>query len=48
MGCGSGRWAKFVAPKVGLLNCIDPSIAIKLHKKNLKNLKILNSSKIIR
>ncbi len=27
MGCGSGRWAKFVAPKVGLLNCIDPSQA---------------------
>ena len=25
MGCGSGRWAKFVAPKVGFLNCIDPS-----------------------
>ena len=25
MGCGSGRWAKFVASKVGFLNCIDPS-----------------------
>ncbi len=25
MGCGSGRWAKFVAPRVGFLNCIDPS-----------------------
>lgn len=36
MGCGSGRWAKFVAPKVGLLNCIDPSIAIRIAKKKLK------------
>jgi SAM-dependent methyltransferase len=26
MGCGSGRWAYFVAPQVGVLNCIDPSI----------------------
>jgi SAM-dependent methyltransferase len=25
MGCGSGRWARFIAPHVGRLNCIDPS-----------------------
>jgi len=25
MGCGSGRWANFVAPRVGKLHCIDPS-----------------------
>jgi len=25
MGCGSGRWAKIVAPKVGKLYCIDAS-----------------------
>jgi SAM-dependent methyltransferase len=25
LGCGSGRWANFVAPRVGLLHCIDPS-----------------------
>lgn len=25
MGCGSGRWAKLVAPRVGTLNCIDAS-----------------------
>ena len=25
LGCGSGRWAKFIAPKVGYLHCIDPS-----------------------
>ena len=25
MGCGSGRWAKLAAPKVGKLYCIDAS-----------------------
>lgn len=25
LGCGSGRWAQFVAPRVGRLHCIDPS-----------------------
>jgi SAM-dependent methyltransferase len=25
LGCGSGRWAALVAPKVGKLHCIDPS-----------------------
>ena len=35
MGCGSGRWAMFVAPKVGTLNCIEPSDAINVAKKNL-------------
>lgn len=25
LGCGSGRWAAAVAPKIGLLHCIDPS-----------------------
>jgi ubiquinone/menaquinone biosynthesis C-methylase UbiE len=36
MGCGSGRWAKFVAPKVKRLNCIDPSESIAVAKENLK------------
>tara|TARA_Y100000389_G_scaffold205060_1_gene262581 strand:- start:6145 stop:6969 length:825 start_codon:yes stop_codon:yes gene_type:complete len=36
MGCGSGRWAKFIAPRVGLLHCVDPSIAIKVAQKKLK------------
>jgi ubiquinone/menaquinone biosynthesis C-methylase UbiE len=42
MGCGSGRWAKIVAPKVGHLNCIDPANeAIEVSKKVLsKNLNI--------
>ena len=37
LGCGSGRWAKLVAPKVGKLHCIDPSSAINVAKKNLVN-----------
>lgn len=38
MGCGSGRWAKLVAPKVGKLYCVDPSSAIEVAKLNLRNL----------
>lgn len=38
MGCGSGRWAKLIAPKVGKLNCIDPSsVALDQAKSNLEN-----------
>lgn len=38
MGCGSGRWAKFISPKVKILNCIEPSEkAISVARKNLKN-----------
>ena len=33
MGCGTGKWAQFVAPKVGTLNCIEPSHAIEVAKK---------------
>lgn len=25
LGCGSGRWAALLAPKVGVLHCIDPA-----------------------
>lgn len=25
VGCGSGRWARFVAPRVGTLHCVDAS-----------------------
>ena len=39
MGCGSGRWALLVAPKIGQLTCIDPSSeAISVAKKNLAHL----------
>lgn len=35
LGCGSGRWASQVAPRVGKLHCIDPSDAIDVARKNL-------------
>lgn len=35
LGCGSGRWAKLVAPRVGRLHLIDPSDAIEVAKRNL-------------
>lgn len=36
LGCGSGRWAKFVAPRVACLHCIDPSkSAIEVANRNL-------------
>jgi SAM-dependent methyltransferase len=35
MGCGSGRWARFMAPLVGRLHCIDPSAAIEVAKSTL-------------
>lgn len=38
LGCGSGRWAKLVAPRVGKLYCIDPSVAIEVARKNLRTL----------
>ena len=36
LGCGSGRWAKLVAPRVGKLHCIDPSVAIEIAQNNLR------------
>ena len=35
MGCGSGRWAKLVALRIGHLHCIDPSSALAVAKQNL-------------
>jgi SAM-dependent methyltransferase len=36
LGCGSGRWAKLVAPRVGELHCLDPSAAtLDVAKRNL-------------
>ena len=36
LGCGSGRWAQLVAPRVGALHCIDASSrALEVAKKNL-------------
>lgn len=38
LGCGSGRWALEVAPRVAKLHCIDPSAALAVAKRNLSNL----------
>jgi SAM-dependent methyltransferase len=39
VGCGSGRWARFVAPRVAELNCIDASTeALEVAKRNLADL----------
>jgi len=35
LGCGSGRWARFVAPRVGRLHCADPSDALAVARRNL-------------
>jgi SAM-dependent methyltransferase len=35
MGCGSGRWARFMAPRVGRLHCIDPSNALAVARRSL-------------
>ena len=38
IGCGSGRWAKYILPKVKYMYLIDPSKeSIKVAKKNLQN-----------
>lgn len=39
-GCGSGRWAARVAPRVGKLYCIDASAqALEVARKNLRDMK---------
>ena len=35
LGCGSGRWARLVAPRVGRLHLIDPSDAVDIARRNL-------------
>jgi ubiquinone/menaquinone biosynthesis C-methylase UbiE len=35
LGCGSGRWARLVAARVGHLHLIDPSDAIEVARRNL-------------
>jgi len=35
-GCGSGLWARFVAPRVGTLHCVDASAeALAVARRNL-------------
>ena len=39
LGCGSGRWARFVAPRVGELHCVDASAdALEVARRNLSGL----------
>jgi SAM-dependent methyltransferase len=35
MGCGTGRWARLMAPRVGHLSCIDPSSALNIARRTL-------------
>ncbi len=38
LGCGSGRWARFVAPRVGVLHCIDASdAALEVARQSLRD-----------
>lgn len=39
LGCGSGRWARGVAPRVGILHCIDPAVeALEVARRALAEL----------
>lgn len=39
IGCGSGRWARLVAPRVGRLHCVDASAAaLAVAQRNLQGL----------
>jgi SAM-dependent methyltransferase len=39
LGCGSGRWATFVAPRVAKLHCVDASPkALEVARRNLRHL----------
>ncbi len=43
MGCGTGRWAMLVAPKISELTCIDPSDdALSVARRNLDHLTNIN------
>jgi ubiquinone/menaquinone biosynthesis C-methylase UbiE len=38
LGCGSGRWAALMAPRVGTLHCIDPAEkALAVARRNVPN-----------
>src|SRR5262249_25768680 len=39
LGCGSGRWAQFVAPQVRRLHCVDPSAeALEVSRMRLRHM----------
>jgi SAM-dependent methyltransferase len=37
LGCGSGRWSAYVAPKVGFVEAVDPSSAVYIASGMLKD-----------
>ncbi len=39
VGCGTGRWTKYISDKVGFVEAIDPSDAIFVAQRNLKDKK---------
>lgn len=47
IGCGTGRWSKFLASKVGFIECVDPSDAIYSADELLKeveNIRLIKAS----
>lgn len=45
LGTGSGRWARFVAPRVGRLVCVDPSIqALRVAIRNARGCSFILSA----
>lgn len=47
IGCGTGRWTKFLAPKIGFIEAVDPSSAIFAADKllgEIKNVRLSQAS----
>lgn len=42
IGCGTARWASFVAPRVGKLICVEPSHAIDVARRTLSGVDNVN------
>lgn len=45
IGCGTGRWTKYLAPKVGFIEAVDPSEAVFAADKLLEDLQNVRLSK---
>jgi ubiquinone/menaquinone biosynthesis C-methylase UbiE len=45
VGCGTGRWTKYLAPKVGFIEAVDPSEAIFAADKLLRKIENIRLSK---
>jgi SAM-dependent methyltransferase len=45
MGCGTGRWTKYLSPKVGFIDAVDPSKAIFVADNLLKSCSNVRLSK---